>query len=154
VVKSLQTRYLDGVVRAALIVLGALPLVALVLQSVSPGSGAVHALEAWFSLQCHQDPSRTLRIAGHLFPVCARCTGIYAGLALGALLPGRVSSTPVLVALGAGVVLLGLDVATEAAGLRVPGLAARVVTGLALSAPAALLASRAAEGPSRVNARM
>lgn len=29
---------------------------------------------------CHRIPERTFRINGRLFPVCARCTGLYIGL--------------------------------------------------------------------------
>lgn len=29
---------------------------------------------------CHQIPERSFFIKGHQFPVCARCTGFYAGL--------------------------------------------------------------------------
>ncbi len=29
------------------------------------------------SLVCHQDPTRTLSVAGAFLPLCARCTGIY-----------------------------------------------------------------------------
>lgn len=31
---------------------------------------------------CHQKPERSFFIKGHQFPVCARCTGFYAGLAV------------------------------------------------------------------------
>ncbi|GEM_PF-1903943 len=34
---------------------------------------------------CHQRPDRCLEIQGHLLPLCAHCTGIYAGLLLGGL---------------------------------------------------------------------
>jgi uncharacterized membrane protein len=39
-----------------------------------------------FSGVCHQIPERSFHVAGHTFAVCARCTGLYAGLALGILL--------------------------------------------------------------------
>jgi uncharacterized membrane protein len=31
---------------------------------------------------CHRKPERSFFIRGHQFPVCARCTGFYAGLAV------------------------------------------------------------------------
>jgi uncharacterized membrane protein len=38
-----------------------------------------------FSYVCHQIPERSFFIAGHQFAVCARCTGLYAGFTLAAL---------------------------------------------------------------------
>jgi uncharacterized membrane protein len=35
------------------------------------------------SLVCHQQPERTFHLAGAQLPVCARCTGLYLGAALG-----------------------------------------------------------------------
>ena len=43
------------------------------------------ALYQAFSHLCHQQPERSFFIAGQQFAVCARCTGIYAGLAAGAI---------------------------------------------------------------------
>jgi hypothetical protein len=37
------------------------------------------------SLLCHQRPERSFYLWGAQFPVCARCTGIYAGAALGVI---------------------------------------------------------------------
>jgi hypothetical protein len=37
------------------------------------------------ALVCHQRPERSFRVWGLQMPVCARCTGIYAGAAAGAL---------------------------------------------------------------------
>ena len=34
-------------------------------------------------LICHQRPERSFFLAGHQFPVCARCTGLYLSAALG-----------------------------------------------------------------------
>lgn len=38
-----------------------------------------------FGYVCHQIPERSFHIFGHPFAVCARCTGIYAGVTLGFL---------------------------------------------------------------------
>jgi uncharacterized membrane protein len=32
---------------------------------------------------CHQAPGRSLDVAGHLLPLCARCTGMWLGITLG-----------------------------------------------------------------------
>ena len=39
-----------------------------------------------FSYVCHQIPERSFFIAGHQFAVCARCTGLYAGFTVAAIL--------------------------------------------------------------------
>jgi uncharacterized membrane protein len=39
-----------------------------------------------FGYVCHQIPARSFQLEGHPFAVCARCTGIYAGFALGVAL--------------------------------------------------------------------
>jgi len=38
-----------------------------------------------FSFVCHQIPERSFHLAGHQFGVCSRCTGLYAGFAVAAL---------------------------------------------------------------------
>jgi uncharacterized membrane protein len=38
-----------------------------------------------FSFVCHQIPERSFHLAGHQFAVCSRCTGLYAGFAIAAL---------------------------------------------------------------------
>ncbi len=38
-----------------------------------------------FSFVCHQIPDRSFHLAGHQFGVCSRCTGLYAGFAVAAL---------------------------------------------------------------------
>jgi len=42
-------------------------------------------LYSFFSYICHQQPARSLHIAGHQLGVCSRCTGVYFGLFLGFL---------------------------------------------------------------------
>jgi uncharacterized membrane protein len=39
-----------------------------------------------FSFACHQIPERSFHLEGHQFGVCARCTGLYAGFAVAALI--------------------------------------------------------------------
>lgn len=39
-----------------------------------------------FSFVCHQIPERSFHLAGHQFAVCSRCTGLYTGFAVAALI--------------------------------------------------------------------
>jgi len=39
-----------------------------------------------FSFVCHQIPERSFHLAGHQFGVCSRCTGLYSGFAVAALI--------------------------------------------------------------------
>ena len=39
-----------------------------------------------FSFVCHQIPERSFHLLGYKFAVCSRCTGIYSGLAVAALM--------------------------------------------------------------------
>ena len=43
------------------------------------------AIYKTFSFVCHQIPERSFHLAGHKFGVCSRCTGLYAGFAVAAL---------------------------------------------------------------------
>ncbi len=43
------------------------------------------AIYKTFSFVCHQIPARSFHLAGHQFGVCSRCTGLYAGFAVAAL---------------------------------------------------------------------
>ena len=43
------------------------------------------AIYKTFSFVCHQIPERSFHLAGHQFAVCSRCTGLYAGFAVAAL---------------------------------------------------------------------
>ena len=54
-----------------------------VVDAVSgPVSALVYALGA---VVCHQLPDRSFHLAGVQLPVCARCTGLYVGAAVGLL---------------------------------------------------------------------
>jgi uncharacterized membrane protein len=44
-----------------------------------------HPIYDVFGYLCHQLPGRSFQLEGHSFAVCARCTGLYAGLAIAVL---------------------------------------------------------------------
>ena len=44
------------------------------------------------SVVCHQLPDRSFHISGIQFPVCARCTGLYLGAAMGMVALGAAPS--------------------------------------------------------------
>jgi uncharacterized membrane protein len=44
------------------------------------------AIYQTFSFVCHQIPARSFHLEGHQFGVCSRCTGLYAGFAVAALI--------------------------------------------------------------------
>jgi uncharacterized membrane protein len=86
-----------------------------------------------FQALCHQRPERTLELLGEPMLVCSRCAGLYAGVALGALLPLPRRWLPrgralVLGALAVTVV----DVVTQDLGLHPPLHLVRLATGLLL----------------------
>lgn len=103
---------------------------------------------------CHQRPERSLRVAGQPMPVCARCTGLYAGALAGAGLAwvrrrrgpttGDVDRARrwrwLLVAAG---VPTAASWGLEAASLVGTGQAARFLLALPLGASAAWVVSRA-----------
>ncbi len=70
----------------------AIALAVLVLIIVAPLSqsgnhaGFSSTIYKAFSFICHQIPERSFHVAGHPFAVCSRCTGLYAGFALAALI--------------------------------------------------------------------
>jgi uncharacterized membrane protein len=61
------------------------PVVARVAYAVAPLVVMVYAIGA---LICHQQPERSFHLASFQLPVCARCTGLYLGCALAALVIG------------------------------------------------------------------
>jgi len=54
------------------------------MQSSHPAFAA--SIYKTFSYVCHQIPERSFHIAGHQFAVCSRCTGLYSGFAIAALI--------------------------------------------------------------------
>jgi hypothetical protein len=63
----------------------AIPLLPCVAPAM-PGAGVVRALAYGVgSVICHQRPERSLTTCGRAWPVCGRCSGLYLGAAVGAL---------------------------------------------------------------------
>jgi uncharacterized membrane protein len=107
-----------------------------VAEAALGGTGAGSALARLaFARVCHQDPARSLIIAGALLPVCARCAGIYLGFFIGfsgrLLLraPDRDRPLP-RATMALGFAPLCLDGALNAAGLLATPPELRLVTGL------------------------
>jgi uncharacterized membrane protein len=113
-----------------------LPLLS-VLSVLVPSLAPVERLfRPWFELHCERDPARTLRLWGVPFGVCARCSGIYFGLGLGAAVRRpRLSASALRGWVLAAVALMLADVALERYGLHGPAASWRVLTGLLLAYP-------------------
>lgn len=123
----------------ALLALSAVALLPLlpVLGALSPALVPLERLaDGWFDLHCHRDPARTPQLFGVPLAVCARCSGIYFGLGLGAALRWP-SLTPPQIrgwVLAAATLMVG-DVLLEARGIHGPWPSLRLLTGLALAYP-------------------
>jgi uncharacterized membrane protein len=84
-------------VRRALVVgspawAGALPLATFAAAQVHPSPAAYLGTLAIYAIGgavCHQLEPRSFHLWGHQMPVCARCTGIYVGAAVGAVLAAQ-----------------------------------------------------------------
>ena len=100
----------------------------------------------WFGFQCQRDAARSLVFLGEALPVCARCSGIYLGFGLGALLlRPRLSATWLRAWVLLASALMLLDVLSETFGLRSAWAPLRVLSGALLSYPvgvALVLAAR------------
>ena len=97
-------------------------------------AGAALSVRFLFSHLCHQDPQRSLSLAGVFLPVCNRCLALYLGGFLGVLLaaPARGHSDWLLghrALLLGSLLLAGLDVGLDLAGVWHSNLWSRVVTG-------------------------
>jgi len=64
------------------VLLGLAPFLASRAHASAAGTALVVAVYAAGSLVCHQLPARSFHLLTAQMPVCARCTGIYAGAAL------------------------------------------------------------------------
>ena len=135
-------------VAAFLAAIPATILSAALLASWAIGAGASDRFRLLFRFLCHGLPQRSLELFGTTMPICARCTGIYAGLLAGVIVfvligrsrGARLSSpapfsahfkpahfrTAMLIAL----LPMAIDGLSQAAGLRESTNALRIVTGV------------------------
>jgi len=144
---------LGGATRALLVFGGVAPFLPRVFEGV-PGLDAFgRLLDAWFSFQCHRDEARSLVASA----VCARCLGIYVGLALGALaLRPKLEPKKHLAWVAVSAAVLVADVLSEALGWRPAWAPLRFTTGLALAYPVGVSivgAFAPARAPASVGAR-
>jgi uncharacterized membrane protein len=74
----------------AILLTGSLLLVGLIITAPVAGANqhsfVAASLYQAFSHLCHQQPDRSFFVVGHPLAVCARCTGVYVGIALTTLL--------------------------------------------------------------------
>ena len=80
-----NSRYFAVGLTAAALLWAAMLLTAPLFVSRTGGSRLVAAVYSAAGLICHQRPERSFAIAGTQLPVCARCFGLYAAGAAGAL---------------------------------------------------------------------
>ena len=78
-----NTRQLLVFVRVAFVFVGTMPFWLPLARAWLPLGPVGQLLDGLFILVCHRLPERTLQLAGVAMPVCSRCGGIFAGLALG-----------------------------------------------------------------------
>lgn len=115
---------------------GAIPALILAASALCSWSIAAGASMQWrllFRFICHGRIERSLELFGVAMPVCARCTGIYAGLLIGLLgfwFLRVVSERAMRVATFVAVTPLAIDGLTQLAGLRESTNSLRIITGV------------------------
>ena len=122
------------VTRVTLIVVGALPWIAPLVTPrwTLPGS-VIWALDSGFDAVCHRIPERAMPLAGTMMPICSRCAGIFAGLAIGALIARpRLSLKKTIVLIGITSALMLADVVTQDLGMHPVWHPTRIATGIAV----------------------
>jgi uncharacterized membrane protein len=126
-------RALPRLARGVFLFVGALPWWIPLARAHLDMGALGRALDAVFVPMCHRLPERSLALGGVMMPLCSRCAGIFAGLAIGAVIARP--RLPIAVwrrALVAVAAVMVLDVVTQDLGLRPPWHPARIGTGLAL----------------------
>ena len=133
-----HARVLPAVARAGFVSVGSFPWILPLFRAWLPLGVVGEGLDASFITMCHRMPERTLALAGVPMPLCSRCSGIFAGGAVGALavwpqLSARAWRWAITAAAGGMV----LDVATQDLGLHPVWHATRLASGFAFGYAAA-----------------
>lgn len=125
-------RILPAIARVVLVIVGVLPWLVPVLRNHLP-LAAGDALDRLFWPVCHRFPERTIELAGWLMPLCSRCAGIFAGIALGAVVARpRLSLRAWRIVLLATAAIMVAEVLTQDLGLHPVFHPTRIATGVAL----------------------
>ncbi len=91
-----------------------------------------------FRFICHQEPARSLWIAGHPMAICARDVGLYSGLGVGLLASKHWKLAPPGWLVVLCVLPMALDGGTQLLGLRESTNILRLITGGLAGVPAAM----------------
>jgi uncharacterized membrane protein len=138
------------VARASFVLVGALPFLLTWARAHLPLGWVGAFVDAPFALVCHRMPERTLALWGLAMPVCSRCAGIFAGLALGAAVAWpRWSMARARLPLAGAAALMVADVVTQDAGLHPVWHATRLATGFLFGYLAAATIATAIESSRR-----
>ena len=127
------------IVSAIFALLAVLPWLSALLAGSAYTRHLATVISELYGFQCHQRAARAFTFSGQILPICARCTGIYAGLGLSIwvsrprLRPGSYKAWFLI-----GAIVIALDVATELVALRPASAWFRAATGAFLSFPIAL----------------
>jgi uncharacterized membrane protein len=116
--------------RIGLAAVGLSPWILPLARAALPLGGLGELLDAAFAAACHRLPERSLALAGVMMPVCSRCAGIFAGVAIGALaaLPALASRAWRWAITAAAAPML-VDVITQDLGVHPLSHPARIATG-------------------------
>jgi uncharacterized membrane protein len=129
-----RSKGLLRIFRAVLILAAILPPLVLLLEYFQPTHAIGRVLRGLYGFQCHQRATRSLALGDVALPICARCLGIYLGMGLAALVGRpRLRPDPFKVWILVGVLLVAVDVATEAVRLRPASAWFRTATGAFLA---------------------
>lgn len=135
---------LRSVARASMIAIGVSAWIVPLVHHASEGAWRV--LDWLFIPVCHRLPERTIALFGVLMPVCSRCAGVFAGLALGALIARpKLELATWRKVIAATAVLMIADVITQDAGVHPLWHPVRLATGAAFGYATAAALVAAAE---------